>query len=350
MRAILSTIGASLFFRAGRPDEDVVQGLLATLEACSDQEASAETNSLSRILEDPQQDYIYFLHSDTVEGEACAEALRQYYDAQGYLAEKRRLAHLCYEASEFKVKGLNSLVNTLASLIEQHRDQGDLVLINATGGFKAQIAYATLLGLLYRVEVNYIHEDFNDIIQLPLLPVYYDLLMWQQYGEGLQRLLTTQDPDQAQTLRQQLPREFDMLIMEQDGTFVPTPAGNAFVRAFAHNYHRVQLQRHGAIKMSSDHKSVWGIRHMDHVNDIPDQDVRTLLRRLLSLSFVQQVILGQWDTRGAKEEAYLKLMDMKRGAVEYKLHCKAGEEQIMVVVQEGMENRLVEMIGHRAYP
>jgi len=350
MRAIISTIGASLFFKAGRPQENVVERLIETLGRYSNQEACAETNSLSRILRDPGDDYLYFLHSDTPEGEYCAEALRQYYEAQGYLAEKRRIPHLQYEATEFKVKGLNALVNTLADLIEHHRDQGDTLLINATGGFKAQIAYATLLGLLYRVEVNYIHEDFNDIIQLPLVPINYDLLMWQQYSSVLDQLLSATDLATAQALRRRLPREFDMLLEEEDGGFVLTPAGNAFYRAFARSYHEVEIQRRDAIKMSGDHKSVWGIRHITNLNDIPDEDVRVMFRRILSFSFVTQVTLGQWDTKGVKREAYMTLVDTKPGAVEYKLHCRHGVEQVMVTVQEGSEKLLVEMVGRRVYP
>jgi hypothetical protein len=235
-------------------------------------------------------------------------------------------------------------------LIEHHRDQGDTVLINATGGFKAQIAYATLLGILYRVEVNYIHEDFGDIIQLPLVPISYDLLMWRQYGPLLGQLLSVPDLATARSIRKRLPREFDMLLQEVDGGFEPTAAGYAYYRAFDRSYREVELQRRDAIKTSGDHKSVWGLRHIGHVNDIPDEEVRILLRRLLSFNFAKQVILGRWDTKGAKQATYLTLRNTKPGAVEYKLNCRAGWTQVVVVVQEGMEDLLVEMVGQRAHP
>ena len=43
MRVIISTIGASLFFRAGRPEDEVVERLLAALDAHTDQEACSQS-------------------------------------------------------------------------------------------------------------------------------------------------------------------------------------------------------------------------------------------------------------------------------------------------------------------
>lgn len=51
------------------------------------------------------------------------------------------------------MRGLRSLVATLIDQIRQEKKQVREVLINATGGFNAEIAYATLVGLLFDVPV-----------------------------------------------------------------------------------------------------------------------------------------------------------------------------------------------------
>ncbi|MDW8481317.1 MAG: putative CRISPR-associated protein [Meiothermus sp.] len=62
------------------------------------------------------------------------------------------------------------------------RRQFQDVIINATGGFKAEIAYATALGLVYKVPVYYIHEKFQEIVVLPPSPFGWDstLIAWNR--------------------------------------------------------------------------------------------------------------------------------------------------------------------------
>jgi len=83
------------------------------------------------------------------------------------------------------MRGLRSLVATLISLIRKERAGGREVLVNATGGFKAEIAYATLVGLLFDVPVYYIHEAFQDIIEMPPTPIGWDNLRKGEIGGGL---------------------------------------------------------------------------------------------------------------------------------------------------------------------
>jgi hypothetical protein len=49
-----------------------------------------------------------------------------------------------------------------------------LIALNATGGYKAQIAVAVLIGQTLGVNVYYKHEKFNEIIEFPPMPITFD--------------------------------------------------------------------------------------------------------------------------------------------------------------------------------
>jgi len=190
MRTFLTTVGTSLLGNARRsldpaqPAAVADQQLSNYLSHADPTKASAETNSLSRLLH--EGDRVVFLHSQTDEGRQCAEALQRHFDGQrDYTATLVGVPDLTYAESRFKMRGLRSLVATLISLIRKERASGREVLVNATGGFKAEIAYATLVGLLFDVPVYYIHEAFQDIIEMPPTPIGWDNLRKGEIGGGL---------------------------------------------------------------------------------------------------------------------------------------------------------------------
>lgn len=56
---------------------------------------------------------------------------------------------------------------------------------NATGGYKAQIAVAVIMGQAVGVPVYYMHERFSEIIAFPPLPVAFDFEVWMRATEIL---------------------------------------------------------------------------------------------------------------------------------------------------------------------
>jgi len=184
MRTILTTVGTSLLGNA-RHDLQVEQPnahqLANYLRHVDVIQTSTETNSLSRLLQ--EHDQMIFLCSQTPEGKQCAEALAQYYKNAGYQTKVVEVPDLTYTESRFKMRGLQSLVATLIDQIRREKAQARQVLINATGGFKAEIAYATLVGLLFDVPVYYIHEAFRDIIEMAPTPISWDYSLLADYEE-----------------------------------------------------------------------------------------------------------------------------------------------------------------------
>ena len=51
-------------------------------------------------------------------------------------------------------------------------------MINATGGYKAQISFAGMIGQALEIPVCYLFESFSEVITLPPQPVSLDLSFW----------------------------------------------------------------------------------------------------------------------------------------------------------------------------
>jgi putative CRISPR-associated protein (TIGR02619 family) len=201
----------------------------------NDTEASAETNSLQRILHRLQngESKLVFLHSQTDEGRLCAEVLQSYYSGRGFEVECREIQYLNYRESHFKFRGLRSLVNELVNLISSEREKGNTVYINATGGFKAEIAYATLVGILFDVRVYYIHEAFQDIIEMPPVPLDWDYSQLVEHEEALKWFSEDLRPKkEAESVIKTLPQEIRLLLLEEEGYVFLSPAGEAFFKAY----------------------------------------------------------------------------------------------------------------------
>jgi len=234
MRTVLVTVGTSLLGNARRDlDEDQphAQQLANYLRHTDVILASAETNALSRLLQD--RDRVILLCSQTREGRQCAAALAQYYQHDGYETDVVEVPDLTYTESRFKMRGLQSLVATLIDQIRREKARARQVLINATGGFKAEIAYATLVGLLFDVPVYYIHEACRDIIEMPPTPISWDYSLLADYEAFFEWLRADLRPtlEVDQRLRG-LPGAIRLLLAEEDGFTLLSPAGEAFYEAY----------------------------------------------------------------------------------------------------------------------
>ena len=236
MRTILVTVGTSLVTNAQRTlnRKDLTeQDIAGFLRHTDPKRASAETNSLSRLLE--EGDRLVFLHSQTEEGHFCAEALRRHYGSLGYHTDACEIPDLTYAESRFKMRGLRSLVATLIEHVRRTRGEGHEILINATGGFKAEIAYATLVGLLFDVPVFYIHEAFRDVIQMPPSPISWDYSMLADHEDFFEWVNSELRPTaEVDSRLKKLPDrdKLHLLLVEEEGYTFLSPAGEAFYEAY----------------------------------------------------------------------------------------------------------------------
>lgn len=260
MRTILTTVGISLLQNAKRhyglsDGESPGDHQLANYLRHEDADVvSAETNALHQIgLRG--EDRIVFLHSETPKSTLCAESLSQHYTGTVDSVFSRKIEGLSYEEKRFKKKGLRSLTGTLTELIEDAEEEGREVLINATGGFKAEIPFATLVGLLFDKPVYYIHRRFQDIIRMPVLPISPDYSLLHENRDLLEWVFIESPP--ATEVNQRLkgrPDKLQSLLIEDNENVSLSPTG---VAIYATYIDRVEKSSDDEILLSSTARQVY---------------------------------------------------------------------------------------------
>lgn len=199
-QTLICTVGTSLFFpnlaglKTSDPDPlrrtlagayaardwDAVAGQLAQL-AADNRLCGAEINSLASLFAKDYADAnanLFFCHSATDDGRAIGQVLARYYQRPGHPpVATRQIDDLQDDdPKRFRTQGLRNLAKVVCKII---RDYGAAACaINATGGYKAQIAIAVLMGQALGVPVYYKHERFDEIIAFPPMPVSLNFEVW----------------------------------------------------------------------------------------------------------------------------------------------------------------------------
>ncbi|MBK8510481.1 MAG: putative CRISPR-associated protein [Candidatus Competibacter sp.] len=132
---------------------------------------------------------LIFLVSDTHNGKNTGEVLQHYFSNRRDLSlrtvDYRIVDQLQDERpKDFKVYGLRNLVRNIGDYIQRFGGP-DFVAIDATGGYKAQIAIAVIIGQALNIPVFYKHERFSEIIDFPPLPISFDHTILAQYSDLL---------------------------------------------------------------------------------------------------------------------------------------------------------------------
>jgi putative CRISPR-associated protein (TIGR02619 family) len=195
-------------------DEGNIAGLAKALAKLSGDAriCGAEINSINDAIKHDKVSltHLYLMVSDTEEGKKVGKILETYFIERGIdglqNVEVKAIEDLQdADPKKFKTKGLRNLVRELGRIVRQY-DASSLV-IDATGGYKAQIAIAVVFGQALQIPVLYRHERFSEIIDFPPMPIGFDyellgreslLLAQFERGEALTR---TEIEDLDETLR-----------------------------------------------------------------------------------------------------------------------------------------------------
>ncbi len=141
----------------------------------------AEINSVSDLLTHGEIEKLnlHLLHSDTDDGRAISEILQYYFQAEGWRVKSHCVGALQDDDPRlFRTRGLRNLAKILGELMRE-AGGAEFCAINATGGYKAQIAIAVLMGQALNIPVYYKHERFDAIIPFPPMPVALDFSLWE---------------------------------------------------------------------------------------------------------------------------------------------------------------------------
>lgn len=152
----------------------------------TDRLCGAEINSVTDLLEQGliEKGDLHLFYSETADGETIAEILRNYFSRKGWEVQIHCVEGLRDDdPNSFRTKGLRNLAKLLGEQVRASRQNFIPCAINATGGYKAQIAIAVLMGQALDIPVYYKHERFNAIIPFPPMPVALDFSLWLQAND-----------------------------------------------------------------------------------------------------------------------------------------------------------------------
>ena len=257
---LICTVGTSLFGNLGRLSEKTPDSPpnwrairqafdsgewnklareLATLDPTA-RLCGAEINTIAEIGKKGRLalERIFFLVSDTPDGKNTGKLLQAYcnqrtdlglraadYDVIEQLQDER--------PKDFKQHGLRNLVRLAGECIRKAGGPAH-VAIDATGGYKAQIAIAVLLGQVLNIPVSYRHERFSEMIDFPPLPVSFDyailarnahLLTDFERGEAL-------SASELGTLDERLRVLLTEVSVNGDSLFELSPIGQIYLTGF----------------------------------------------------------------------------------------------------------------------
>ncbi len=185
---LICTVGTSLLNNLKHsPEENIKQAfetknwkqlaLLLLERDNTDRLCGAEINSISSICRKGflgAYIRLIFLVSETPDGQHIGDLLKLYYENSNNpikfgMVEARTLKGLRDDdIVAFKQEGLKNLVREIST--EVRKFSSEAISINATGGYKAQISFAGMIGQALEIPVYYLFEKFSEIIELPPQP------------------------------------------------------------------------------------------------------------------------------------------------------------------------------------
>jgi len=134
---------------------------------------SAEIHSLAR-LGVGATDTVVLFSSETVDGEACAIAVRDY-----LLSARPGLQARVFKVEDLQVKDAErfrrfGVLNFIQAVLKEIEANGPAqCVLNPTGGFKSLVPYTVLIGMLEGIPAKYIFEQSNTLLTLPPLPIEF---------------------------------------------------------------------------------------------------------------------------------------------------------------------------------
>ncbi|HOD72041.1 MAG TPA: putative CRISPR-associated protein [Candidatus Fermentibacter daniensis] len=188
-RLVICTSGISI--AGGKPHATAEQVLervsLIRSESQGDDlfvKSSAETNSLHS-LGIESNDEIHLLCTDTDAGETCAEIVAGLItEMSGSKVQIHRIEGLQVDDPvKFRVQGIPKLFAKMDSLRES--SQGKEIILNPTGGYKSVVPYIILYGMLEKLRAVYLHEFSTHLLDLPAIPVAYDLTLFGRAEDAI---------------------------------------------------------------------------------------------------------------------------------------------------------------------
>lgn len=279
---LICTVGASMLsnfrnnehlmelFEKGKTEE--ISNYL--LELNKDPESyrgfGAEINSVASIIKKGfliKRKNIYFLISDTEDGKKIGNILKNYFEKSSISFEnvEVKISKKLDDSNqhEFKIHGLRNLIKNMSEIIKKHYGE---VIINATGGYKAQIAFALALGQGLNVPVYYRFERFPEVIELDPLPIELDETIYFSIRELFEEIESEDGIipyKKIESLYKSIPKKakifFDEVPIDHEKYIAISPMGQIYLESIENKFYflaqKIEPQkRKGELKFISSKK------------------------------------------------------------------------------------------------
>ena len=175
----------------------------------------AEINSVTDLLAQQVIEIgnLHLFHSETDDGKAIAKILKAYFTEDRWCVQIHCIEGLRDDAPDlFRTQGLRNLAKLFGEQVRESRQNSIPCAINATGGYKAQIAIAVLMGQALDIPVYYKHERFDVIIPFPPMPVALDFSLWQRASGMFMVLSRTNACEQWKNFSEDWDERFEPLV------------------------------------------------------------------------------------------------------------------------------------------
>lgn len=330
---LICTVGTSLLGNLSRSEGELytafsqqnwkqVALLLNQLEN-TDRACGAEINSISRICEKnllDQQLRLIFLVSETDSGKATGELLKLYYKdiknpIQFETVEVRVLKGLRDDdVKAFRQEGLKNLVREISTEVQKFSSEA--IAINATGGYKAQISFAGMIGQALEIPVYYLFERFSEVIELPPQPIALDLGFWINHYLVFEQLEAEETLQKSELLQTFNERYIATLIDEEWIDNVPVVSLSATGMLF-HQRSRLQFKQQKTALLSlipqtdiSPDKKTIHLRE-DHGKDILSAFAKKLVQSPYITKIINSLPFNPYQNhplRATKENGIIELV------------------------------------------
>lgn len=144
-------------------EKEALERAMVNLLEGNPRKASAEMNAFYGYLEEFERggvEEVHLIVSDTEAGRFTANALMEYLERRGFNVSKHTVRGFGSEDFELALRNLRE---TVRSIVVRSKE----VVLNLTGGFKAEIAALSVLAAESGLRAYYIHESARRVAILP---------------------------------------------------------------------------------------------------------------------------------------------------------------------------------------
>ena len=340
--------------------DEALEILYSLEDPLNNRNFGAEINSIASLIDKGYLSSLqnaYFLVSDTDDGRFLGEVLKKFFKENPFGLEFNLVDYIVVEdlddsrPYDFKARGLRNLVREMARLIRNHPGS----MINATGGYKAQIAFATALGQALKVSVYYRFERFPQIIELPPLPLSLSDTIAQKYKRLLIMLECSKDGIPRDKFLKEaytnsmasIDEEMKVLIETMDDIVLLSPMGQIYFESVVEfTYEELEKMDFLVSKKSPEEKISFSKREHHSAKLLKDNYSDIL--KVAKLKLVDKIIVDgsstnyKTDRISAKVERDIIRLDYSTsgGTLHFRIFTKCYSEKINSVIAEKIEKIL----------